>query len=83
MPRANARQAGRTPTISTTGRPSTSARRPPAGTTVPGVAIAVKGAWPKLDPARRNVNILHAGRKADMGESTAVHGIEVTVTAVV
>ena len=47
----------------------------------PGVAIAVKGAWPKLDAHGRNVNVLHAGRKADMGESTAVHGIEVTVTA--
>jgi anaerobic selenocysteine-containing dehydrogenase len=46
-----------------------------------GVAIAVKGAWPKLDAQRRNVNALHAGRKADMGESTAVHGIEVAVTA--
>jgi anaerobic selenocysteine-containing dehydrogenase len=47
----------------------------------PGVALAAKGSWPKLDGQRRNINVLHAGRKADMGESTAVHGIEVTVTA--
>ena len=46
-----------------------------------GVAVAVKGAWPKLDAQHRNINALHAGHKADMGESTAVHGIEVTVTA--
>ena len=47
----------------------------------PGVALAVKGAWPKLQRERRNINVLHAARKADMGESTSVHGIEVTVTA--
>ncbi len=52
-----------------------------ADRTPQGVALAVKGAWPKLNKQRRNINILHAGRKADMGESTAVHGIEVTVTA--
>jgi anaerobic selenocysteine-containing dehydrogenase len=46
-----------------------------------GVALAVKGAWPKLAGQHRNINALHAGRKADMGESTAVHGIEVAVTA--
>jgi anaerobic selenocysteine-containing dehydrogenase len=46
----------------------------------PGVALAVKGAWPKLQRERRNINVLHAARKADMGESTSVHGIEVTVT---
>jgi len=46
-----------------------------------GVALAVKGAWPKLMPEHRNINALHAGRKTDMGESTSVHGIEVTVSA--
>ena len=46
----------------------------------PGVALAVKGAWPKLQGGR-NINVLHAARKADMGESTSVHGVEVTVTA--
>ena len=52
-----------------------------AARTPRGVALAVKGAWPKLTGQHRNINALHAGRKADMGESTAVHGIEVTVTA--
>ncbi|HEY8017098.1 MAG TPA: molybdopterin-dependent oxidoreductase [Dongiaceae bacterium] len=48
----------------------------------PGIALAVKGAWPKRQGDHRNINALHAGRKTDMGESTAVHGVEVTVTAV-
>ena len=46
-----------------------------------GVALAVKGAWPKLQAERRNINALHAARKADMGESTSVHGVEVAVSA--
>jgi hypothetical protein len=29
---------------------------------------------------RANINALHKGRKADMGNSTSVHGVEVTVT---
>jgi hypothetical protein len=29
---------------------------------------------------RANINALHKGRKADMGKSTSVHGVEVTVT---
>src|SRR5262249_32805314 len=47
----------------------------------PGVALAVRGAWHKRRPERSNINVLHAARKADMGESASVHGIEVTVTA--
>lgn len=48
--------------------------------TVPrGVALSHKGRWPKQETGQRNVNVLNAGRKADMGESTAVHGVEVTV----
>jgi len=48
--------------------------------TVPrGVALSHKGRWPKQEPGQRNVNVLNPGRKADMGESTAVHGVEVTV----
>ena len=46
-----------------------------------GAALAMKGAWPKRQGQHRNINALHAGRKADMGESTSVHGVEVTVTA--
>ncbi|HZO82154.1 MAG TPA: molybdopterin-dependent oxidoreductase [Candidatus Binataceae bacterium] len=44
-----------------------------------GVALSHKGRWPKQEKGRRNVNVLNPGRKADMGESTSVHGIEVTV----
>ncbi len=46
----------------------------------PGVALAHKGRWPKREKGRANVNVLNRGTKADMGESTAVHGVEVTVT---
>jgi anaerobic selenocysteine-containing dehydrogenase len=47
-----------------------------------GVALARKSRWPKLSPQRANINVLNAGRKTDMGESTAVHGVEVTVARV-
>jgi len=43
------------------------------------VALMPKGRWPKLEPSRHNVNVLNPGKKADMGESSSVHGIEVTV----
>jgi len=46
-----------------------------------GVAYSPKGRWPKREPARANVNALNPGEPADMGESTSVHGVEVTVTA--
>jgi anaerobic selenocysteine-containing dehydrogenase len=49
-----------------------------------GVALVHKGRW--LGPAggrgaAGNVNALNAGRKSDMGESTAVHSVEVQVEA--
>ena len=47
----------------------------------PAVALVPKGRWPKLEPSGANVNVLNPGRKADMGESSSVHGIEVTVEA--
>lgn len=47
------------------------------------VAVVPKGRWPKLEPSGANVNVLNPGHKADMGESSSVHGIEVTVTAAV
>lgn len=47
-----------------------------------GVALARKSRWPKLCSQHANVNVLNAGRKSDMGESTAVHGIEVTIARV-
>ena len=46
-----------------------------------GVAYSPKGRWPKREPARANVNALNPGESADMGESTSVHGVEVTVAA--
>jgi anaerobic selenocysteine-containing dehydrogenase len=45
-----------------------------------GVAYSPKGRWPKREPAGANVNALNPGERADMGESTSVHGVEVTVT---
>lgn len=44
-----------------------------------GVALAHKGRWPKQEPDEANINILNPGQKADMGESTCVHGVEVAV----
>lgn len=40
----------------------------------PGTAYCPKGRWGE------NVNALFDGRKTDMGESTAIHGLEVTVS---
>jgi anaerobic selenocysteine-containing dehydrogenase len=44
-----------------------------------GVALAHKGRWLATDAAHANVNVLNAGSKSDMGESTAVHSVEVLV----
>jgi anaerobic selenocysteine-containing dehydrogenase len=49
---------------------------------LPGVALSHKGRWPKLEPGAANVNVLNPGEKSDMGESTAVHGVEVELTRV-
>ena len=46
-----------------------------------GVALSPKGRWPKREAERANVNVLHPGTKSDMGQSSAMHGIDVTVTA--
>ncbi|MFZ0172378.1 MAG: molybdopterin-dependent oxidoreductase [Acidimicrobiales bacterium] len=43
------------------------------------VALVYKGHWPKLEQSGSNVNVLNPGHKSDMAESSAVHGIEVTV----
>ena len=51
------------------------------GNTIPrGVVVASKGRWPKNELHSTNVNLLNSGIKTDMGESSAVHGIEVLVT---
>lgn len=56
------------------------AMRVEVGEIVPrGVALAHKSRWPKLLPGRLNVNALNPGAKTDMAESSAVHGVEVTI----
>jgi len=47
-----------------------------------GVALIPKGGWPKLRPDRSNVNVLTCAQASDMGASTSIHGLEVSVTAV-
>jgi anaerobic selenocysteine-containing dehydrogenase len=44
-----------------------------------GVALAHKGRWLATDPAHANVNALNPGDKSDMGESSAVHSVQVAV----
>ncbi len=41
-----------------------------------GVALVYKGRWPKHDRNGANVNVLNPGEKTDIGESSAVHGVE-------
>jgi anaerobic selenocysteine-containing dehydrogenase len=45
----------------------------------PGVALSAKGRWPGREPQGANVNVLNDGRRTDMGESSAVHGVEVSL----
>lgn len=45
----------------------------------PGMFIVHKGRWPGLDASGVNVNVLFDGRKSDIAESTAVHGVEVAL----
>lgn len=47
--------------------------------TPPGVAWAPKGRWPGRSPDGLNLNALNPGLVADMGNSTALHGVEVCV----
>jgi anaerobic selenocysteine-containing dehydrogenase len=46
----------------------------------PGVALSPKGRWPRREAQGANVNVLNPGTPADMGASSAVHGVEVEVT---
>jgi anaerobic selenocysteine-containing dehydrogenase len=48
-----------------------------------GMVLAHKGRWPKREATQANVNTLNAGEKADMGENTCVHGVEVMITPLV
>lgn len=45
-----------------------------------GVIYSPKGRWPKRETAHANVNVLNPGQESDMGASTTVHGVEVTVS---
>jgi anaerobic selenocysteine-containing dehydrogenase len=45
-----------------------------------GVAFSPKGRWPKLEESGANVNALNPGTPSDMGASTSVHGLEITLT---
>lgn len=47
-----------------------------------GVALLPKGRWPRLESGAANVNVLNPGTRTDMGESSAVHAVEVTIEAV-
>lgn len=49
--------------------------------TPPGVGWAPKGRWPGAAGEGLNINALNPGLRSDMGNSTAVHGVEVTVRA--
>tara|TARA_R110002096_G_scaffold5159_6_gene24114 strand:+ start:2133 stop:4157 length:2025 start_codon:yes stop_codon:yes gene_type:complete len=49
---------------------------------LPGTAVSYKGRWPNREDGGANVNFVHTARKADMGESTSVHGTEVIVEPV-
>jgi len=44
-----------------------------------GVALAHKGRWPRLEAGASNVNVLNAGQRSDMGESSSVHGTLVRI----
>jgi anaerobic selenocysteine-containing dehydrogenase len=48
-----------------------------AALTPPGVLLGAKSRWPKALGSHANINSLNPGRKTDMGESSAVHGVEV------
>jgi anaerobic selenocysteine-containing dehydrogenase len=45
-----------------------------------GVAFSAKGRWPRLEAGHANVNALNPGTASDMGASTTVHGVEITLT---
>jgi anaerobic selenocysteine-containing dehydrogenase len=44
-----------------------------------GVAYSPKGRWPKIESEHANVNALNPGTASDMGASTTVHGVEITL----
>jgi anaerobic selenocysteine-containing dehydrogenase len=51
--------------------------------TVPGVLLSYKGRWLNKEPGGSNVNAVNPGDKTDMGESSALHGVEVRLIPLV
>jgi anaerobic selenocysteine-containing dehydrogenase len=47
-----------------------------------GVALAYKSPWLKGDAGGANINCLNPGLKSDLGQSTAVHSVTVTLEAI-
>jgi anaerobic selenocysteine-containing dehydrogenase len=47
----------------------------------PGTALTHKTRWARISPTGLNVNALNPGLRTDMGDSTALHGVEVEVVA--
>jgi anaerobic selenocysteine-containing dehydrogenase len=47
----------------------------------PGTALTHKTRWARLSSGGLNVNALNPGLRTDMGDSTALHGVEVEVVA--
>ncbi len=48
----------------------------------PGTAIVYKGRWPSSSIGDANVNVLVGAQKADLAESTSVHGTEASISSV-
>ena len=46
----------------------------------PGVLLAYKGRWPKLEAGGANVNVLHEPRSTEIPGTSAVHGTVVTIS---
>ena len=47
----------------------------------PGTALTHKTRWPRTSPVGLNVNALNPGLRTDMGDSTALHGVEIQIVA--
>lgn len=50
-------------------------------TVLPNTAVSYKGRWPSLESDGKSINFVHTAKKADMGESTSVHGTLVSIEA--
>jgi anaerobic selenocysteine-containing dehydrogenase len=51
-------------------------------TITPGTLLSYKSRWLKTEPTSANINVLQAPTKTDMGESSSVHGTEVTISRI-